>query len=100
MFHLIIYVFLYSWMDLIVARASDSEDKRHLFCSIVTFIDGPILATMCFITIIVRPILNSDIYIFESGVISFQLVVGSLAVVGLEYFEGREASARTAATPT
>lgn len=94
--HLMLFVGIYTMMDWIAARCAGDDDDRNLFSSIVMFVDVPILITMLFVTFVLRPALQGYAYFFEAGVISFQLIAGSLAVVGLEYFEKREAAARRA----
>lgn len=94
--HLVLFVGIYTLMDWIVARFGDDDDDRAMFSSVVMFVDVPILLTMIVITTVLRPALGGYAYFFEAGAISFQLIAGSLAVVGLEYLEKREAEARRA----
>lgn len=86
--HLVFFIFVYSLIDLLIAHASKGKSGEGRFASIFWFIDIPIFLTMLFVTTILGRILDDkSFYIFEAGVVSFQLIAGSLSVVGLEYFD-------------
>jgi hypothetical protein len=88
-YHLIIFVLLYTAMDIIVAVGSINQGVKRRFSDIVVFVDLPILFSMVFIGIILRPMIGLQFYYFEAGVVSFQLIFGSLSVIGFDVLEDR-----------
>lgn len=89
-YHLMIFIIFYLAIDFLVWVTSSEDSDKNLFGGIVIFIDIPILVTITFVTLAVQPVLGQrGFYIFEAGVISFQLFAGSLFAVGLEYFDKR-----------
>ena len=101
-FHLILFVAAYTVMDAIVAEACTDERKRRQFSDVVIFVDLPIFCTMVFIEVFLRPMIGLSFYYFEAGVVSFQLIFGSLSVVGFDVLEDeieRAGKAQTAPIP-
>jgi hypothetical protein len=82
--HLIIFVVLYTIMDLMIAHSQADEQTRKKFRNVVVFVDTPIILTMATISFVFHPLLVKQFYYFEAGVIAFQLMAGSLSVIAIE----------------
>jgi hypothetical protein len=98
--HLILFVLLYTIMDGLVAVACTDERQKRQFADVVIFVDIPILLSMAFIEFVLKPRIGSSFYLFQAGVVSFQLIAGSLSVIGLEVLEDRIDDARRASVHT
>jgi hypothetical protein len=83
-YHLLVFVLLYTLMDMIVASASADTQIGQKFANVVIFIDTPILFTMCFIEFLFHPIIKTSFYYFEAGVVSFQLIASNFTVIALD----------------
>jgi hypothetical protein len=86
-YHLLLFVGLYSAMDAIVAFACENGKQKRQFFDVLIFIDIPIFLTMIFILFVLKPRLGENFYFFEAGVVSFQLIAGSLSAIGFAVLE-------------
>ena len=93
-YHLIAFVAVYTAMDSLVAVACTNERQKRQFADVVIFVDLPILLSMAFVQFVLKPKIGLSFHIFEAGVVSFQLIAGSLSVIGFEVLEDRVDQAR------